>query len=88
VSFGIPDSHAEDADTVLLCVADNAENVVSFINSRFSGFENGIVVGDTGIALQNRERRFARYQPSKQPRTGQAAAHHHSGHYRPTVASA
>ncbi|WP_433631511.1 gamma-glutamyltransferase family protein [Halomicrococcus sp. NG-SE-24] len=59
VSFGVPDSHAEDADTVLLCVADDEGNVVSFINSRFAGFGSGLVAGDTGIALQNRGSSFS-----------------------------
>jgi len=57
--FGVPDSHAEDADTVLLTVADEAGNVVSFINSRFAGFGSGLVAGDTGIALQNRGSSFS-----------------------------
>ncbi|EMA52658.1 MULTISPECIES: gamma-glutamyltransferase family protein [Halococcus] len=59
VSFGVPDARAEDADTVLLCVADDAGNVVSFINSRFAGFGSGLVAGDTGIALQNRGASFS-----------------------------
>ncbi|MFC6953977.1 gamma-glutamyltransferase [Halorubellus litoreus] len=59
VSFGVPDAHAEDADTVLLCVADDAGNVVSYINSRFAGFGSGLVAGDTGIALQNRGASFS-----------------------------
>jgi gamma-glutamyltranspeptidase/glutathione hydrolase len=59
VEFGVPDSHAEDADTVLLCVADGEGNVVSFINSRFAGFGSGLVAGDTGIALQNRGASFS-----------------------------
>ncbi|PSQ07537.1 gamma-glutamyltransferase [Halobacteriales archaeon QS_6_71_20] len=59
VSFGVPDAHAEDADTVLLCVADDEGNVVSFINSRFAGFGSGLVAGDTGIALQNRGASFS-----------------------------
>jgi gamma-glutamyltranspeptidase/glutathione hydrolase len=59
VSFGVPDSHAEDADTVLLTVADDAGNVVSYINSRFAGFGSGLVAGDTGIALQNRGASFS-----------------------------
>ncbi|WP_323675360.1 gamma-glutamyltransferase family protein [Halorubellus sp. PRR65] len=59
VSFGVPDSHAEDADTVLLCVADDEGNVVSYINSRFAGFGSGLVAGDTGIALQNRGASFS-----------------------------
>jgi gamma-glutamyltranspeptidase/glutathione hydrolase len=59
VSFGVPDSHAEDADTVLLTVADGEGNLVSFINSRFAGFGSGLVAGDTGIALQNRGASFS-----------------------------
>ncbi|MFC6786496.1 gamma-glutamyltransferase family protein [Halobaculum halobium] len=59
VTFGVPDANAEDADTVLLCVADDEGNVVSFINSRFAGFGSGLVAGDTGIALQNRGSSFS-----------------------------
>jgi gamma-glutamyltranspeptidase/glutathione hydrolase len=64
----------EDADTVLLCVADGAGNVVSYINSRFAGFGSGLVAGDTGIALQNRGASFSldadhpdRLEPGKRP---------------------
>ncbi|RAW46125.1 gamma-glutamyltransferase [Halorubrum sp. 48-1-W] len=59
VSFGVPDANAEDADTVLLTVADEEGNVVSYINSRFAGFGSGLVAGDTGIALQNRGASFS-----------------------------
>ena len=62
-SFGFPGDAgpdpAEDADTVLLTVADDAGNVVSYINSRFAGFGSGLVAGDTGIALQNRGASFS-----------------------------
>jgi gamma-glutamyltranspeptidase/glutathione hydrolase len=65
---------AEDADTVLLCVADDEGNVVSYINSRFAGFGSGLVAGDTGIALQNRGASFSldpnhpnRLEPGKRP---------------------
>jgi gamma-glutamyltranspeptidase/glutathione hydrolase len=68
------ESPAEDADTVLLCVADEAGNVVSYINSRFAGFGSGLVAGDTGIALQNRGASFSladdhpnRLEPKKRP---------------------
>jgi gamma-glutamyltranspeptidase/glutathione hydrolase len=74
VSFGVPDSRAEDADTVLLCVADDEGNVVSYINSRFAGFGSGLVAGETGIALQNRGASFSldddhpnRLEPEKRP---------------------
>jgi gamma-glutamyltranspeptidase/glutathione hydrolase len=73
-SVGMPDSNAEDADTVLLCVADDAGNVVSYINSRFAGFGSGLVAGDTGIALQNRGASFSldpdhpnHIEPGKRP---------------------
>ncbi|WP_418279877.1 gamma-glutamyltransferase [Halorubrum sp. DTA98] len=74
VTFGVPDANAEDADTVLLTVADDEGNVVSFINSRFAGFGSGVVAGDTGIALQNRGSSFSldpahpnRLEPGKRP---------------------
>ena len=74
VSFGVEGSNAEDADTVLLCVADDEGNVVSFINSRFAGFGSGLVAGDTGVALQNRGSSFSldedhpnRIEPGKRP---------------------
>ena len=74
VSFGVPDANAEDADTVLLTVADDEGNLVSYINSRFHGFGSGLVAGDTGIALQNRGASFSldpdhpnRIEPGKRP---------------------
>jgi gamma-glutamyltranspeptidase / glutathione hydrolase len=74
VEIGMPESGAENADTVLLCVADEAGNVVSYINSRFAGFGSGLVAGDTGIALQNRGASFSldsdhpnRIEPGKRP---------------------
>jgi len=59
VDVGVPDANAEFSDTVLLAVADDAGNVVSYINSRFAGFGSGLVAGDTGIALQNRGASFS-----------------------------
>ncbi len=59
VAVGTPGAVGEDADTVLLTVADSAGNVVSFINSRYMGFGSGVVAGDTGIALQNRGASFS-----------------------------
>jgi gamma-glutamyltranspeptidase / glutathione hydrolase len=41
-------------ETIYLTVADEAGNMVSFINSIFWEFGSGIVVPGTGIALQNR----------------------------------
>jgi gamma-glutamyltranspeptidase/glutathione hydrolase len=59
VEVGTPDAAGEDADTVLLTVADAEGNVVSYINSRFAGFGSGLVAGETGIALQNRGASFS-----------------------------
>jgi gamma-glutamyltranspeptidase/glutathione hydrolase len=74
VTFGVPGTDAEDADTVLVCVADDEGNVVSYINSRFAGFGSGLVAGDTGVALQNRGASFSlsadhpnRLEPGKRP---------------------
>ncbi|PGF13919.1 gamma-glutamyltransferase [Natrinema sp. CBA1119] len=58
-AVGVPNADAEDADTVLLSVADEDGNLVSFINSRFAGFGSGLVAGETGIALQNRGASFS-----------------------------
>ncbi|WP_338004037.1 gamma-glutamyltransferase family protein [Natronoglomus mannanivorans] len=72
--WGVPNAHAEDSDTVLLTVGDEAGNLVSYINSRFAGFGSGLVAGDTGIALQNRGASFSldpnhpnSLEPSKRP---------------------
>jgi gamma-glutamyltranspeptidase/glutathione hydrolase len=74
VEVGTPAGTGEDADTVLLCVADSEGNVVSYINSRFAGFGSGLVAGETGIALQNRGASFSlspdhpnRLEPGKRP---------------------
>jgi Gamma-glutamyltransferase len=74
VAVGPPGVPGEDADTVLLCVADAAGNVVSYINSRYKGFGSGLVAGETGIALQNRGSSFSlspedpnRLEPGKRP---------------------
>ncbi len=45
--------------TVYLCCADGEGNMVSWIQSNYMGFGSGIVVGDTGIALQNRGADFS-----------------------------
>ena len=45
--------------TVYLATADKDGNMVSFIQSNYMGFGSGIVVPNTGIALQNRGHTFS-----------------------------
>ena len=45
--------------TVYLCTADSDGTMVSYIQSNYMGFGSGIVVPDTGIALNNRGNCFS-----------------------------
>jgi len=40
--------------TVYFCTADGEGNLVSYIQSNYMGFGSGVVIPDTGIAMQNR----------------------------------
>ncbi len=60
--------------TVYLATADKDGNMVSFIQSNYMGFGSGLVVPNTGIALQNRGHNFRfddshpnRLEPNKRP---------------------
>ncbi len=48
--FGIPTDHG----TVYLTAADQSGMMVSFIQSNYLGFGSGVVIPNTGIAMQNR----------------------------------
>lgn len=75
VSPRVPEAdRAEDADTVLLTVADSRGNIVSFINSIFTAFGSGLAAEGTGILLQSRGASFSldpdhpnRFEPGKLP---------------------
>ena len=59
VTHGFPRSTiSQGADTVYLSVVDGEGNACSFINSLYMGTGTGLVVPDTGVALQNRAALF------------------------------
>ncbi len=49
----------EEGETVYLATADDSGNMVSYIQSNYTGFGSGVVVPGTGIALQNRGNTFS-----------------------------
>ena len=68
------DPRLQHSDTVYLTTADSKGNMVSFIQSIFHPFGSGVVVPDTGFALQNRGMSFSLdtehanvYAPAKRP---------------------
>ncbi len=56
IEAGVPNT---GGDTVYLAVTDRDGNSVSFINSIYSGFGSGVVVGGTGVCLQSRGSLFS-----------------------------
>jgi gamma-glutamyltranspeptidase / glutathione hydrolase len=61
-------------ETIYLTVADSSGNMISFIQSNFSGFGSGMVPDGLGFVLQNRGRLFTleegknnTYAPHKRP---------------------
>ncbi len=56
ISYGQP---VPNSDTVYLTVVDGQGNACSFINSLYQGFGSGLIVPETGIALQNRGALFS-----------------------------
>lgn len=50
--------HPPKGGTVYLATADKEGNMVSYIQSNYMGFGSGLVVPNTGIALQNRGHNF------------------------------
>ena len=51
--------HPKQNGTVYLATSDKDGNMVSFIQSNYMGFGSGLVVPNTGIALQNRGHNFS-----------------------------
>ncbi len=47
------------AGTVYLATADKDGNMVSFIQSNYMGYGSGVVIDETGIAMQNRGHTFS-----------------------------
>ena len=45
--------------TVYFCAADGEGNMISYIQSNYSGFGSGVVIPGTGIAMQNRGSDFS-----------------------------
>ena len=74
VSYAAGDVHLENGDTIYLTVADGAGNMVSLIQSNYSGMGSGMTPGELGFVLQNRASLFSldsehpnALQPGKRP---------------------
>ncbi|MFK7802923.1 MAG: gamma-glutamyltransferase [Anaerolineae bacterium] len=55
----MPGQPQQHGDTVYLTVADEAGNMVSWIQSLYMGFGSGLTAGTTGVQLQNRGANFS-----------------------------
>lgn len=73
-SFDTGNPALHEGDTIYLCTADAAGNMVSLIQSNYRGMGSGIVVPGTGFALQDRGEMFTLqddhandYAPGKRP---------------------
>lgn len=73
-SYPAGDPVLENDDTVYLAVADSDGNMVSLIQSNYSGMGSGMTPGDFGFMLQNRGALFSLdsqhpnvYEPGKRP---------------------
>ena len=73
-SYPVGNPAVEVGDTIYLCVADGAGNMVSLIQSNFRGMGSGMAPPGLGFILQDRgelfdleEGRFNTYAPGKRP---------------------
>jgi gamma-glutamyltranspeptidase/glutathione hydrolase len=73
-SYAAGDAHLENGDTIYLTVADSDGNMVSLIQSNYSGMGSGMTPGDLGFVLQDRAVLFSldsehpnSLQPGKRP---------------------
>ena len=57
-ALNLKETDPNSSGTVYLCTADGEGNMVSFIQSNYTGFGSGIVIPETGIALNNRLHNF------------------------------
>ncbi len=73
LGYGDP-SQLQKGDTVYLTVADDGGNMISLIQSNYSGMGSGMIPGQLGFGLQNRGELFSlnpehpnAYEPGKRP---------------------
>jgi gamma-glutamyltranspeptidase/glutathione hydrolase len=73
-SYAAGDAHLENGDTINLAVADSDGNMVSLIQSNYSGMGSGMTPGELGFVLQDRASLFSldsehpnSLQPGKRP---------------------